>query len=251
MAATPDIIDHEIIGEDLQGVVITLDPGEAVVAEAGAMMFMDDGVDMATQLSMSEGKGLFGKLFEAGKRAVMGESFFITYFANNAHDRRKVAFAAPYPGRVLPVELGDYQGTLIAQKDCFLCGARGVTVDIAFQKRIGVGLFGGEGFIMQAHCQPGRTRAGLPARGRHADPARPQARRASEGRHRLHRRVHTGCGLRHPDCPRHQEQALRWRRTLLRGADRPRHGVAPDDAVLAPLRPDFRRGSQPRRERPR
>lgn len=166
MAATPDIIDHEIIGEDLQGVVITLDPGEAVVAEAGAMMFMDDGVDMATQLSMSEGKGLFGKLFEAGKRAVMGESFFITYFANNAHDRRKVAFAAPYPGKVLPVELGDYNGTLIAQKDCFLCGARGVTVDIAFQKRIGVGLFGGEGFIMQRIASPaGRGQAFLHAGG--------------------------------------------------------------------------------------
>jgi uncharacterized protein (TIGR00266 family) len=166
MATTPDIIEHEIIGEDLQGVVITLDPGEAVVAEAGAMMFMEDGVEMATHLSMSEGKGLLGKLFEAGKRAVMGESFFITFFANNARERRQVAFAAPYPGKVLPVELGDFNGTLTAQKDCFLCGARGVTVDIAFQKKIGVGLFGGEGFIMQRISSPaGKGQAFLHAGG--------------------------------------------------------------------------------------
>ncbi len=152
-----DQVDYEIIGEDLQAVIITLDPSEAVVAEAGAMMYMEYGVEMATQLSMSEGKGLFGKLFEAGKRAVMGESFFVTYFANQSPQRRQVAFAAPYPGRVMPMQLGDVGGTLIAQKDCFLCGARGVTIDIAFQRKLGVGLFGGEGFIMQKITSPTGT----------------------------------------------------------------------------------------------
>ncbi|HYF15384.1 MAG TPA: TIGR00266 family protein [Phycisphaerales bacterium] len=161
-----DRIDFEIVGEDLQGIIITLDPGEATVAEAGTMMYMEDGVEMATQLSMSQGKGLLGRLFEAGKRAVMGESFFITYFANNAPDRRKVAFSAPYPGRVIPLELGEVGGTVIAQKDCFLCGARGVTVDIAFTRRIGAGLFGGEGFIMQRISSPtGQGQAFLHAGG--------------------------------------------------------------------------------------
>ncbi|MCC6426856.1 MAG: TIGR00266 family protein [Phycisphaerales bacterium] len=145
-----DHIDYQIIGEDLQAVVITLDPGEAVVAEAGSMMYMQDGVEMATSLSMKQdGGGLLGRLFEAGKRALTGDSFFITMFGNNARDRRDVAFSAPYPGRVIPLNLADFGGTLLCQKDSFLCGARGVQVDIAFTKRIGVGLFGGEGFILQ------------------------------------------------------------------------------------------------------
>lgn len=144
-----DEIDYEIIGEDLQAVIVTLDPGEAMVAEAGAFMYMDDGIEMATKTSFSETKGTWGKLMEAGKRALTGESFFITMFANSANQRRTVAFGAPYPGRVIPLELGDIGGTMICQKDCFLCGARGINVDIAFQRKIGVGLFGGEGFIMQ------------------------------------------------------------------------------------------------------
>lgn len=152
-----DIVDYQILGEDLQGLVITLDPGEAVVAEAGSMMYMQDGIEMATQLSMSQhSKGVFGKLFEAGKRAVTGDSFFITYFANTAQTRRDVAFAAPYPGHIVPLELADYGGTIICQKDAFLCGARGVEITIAFNKRIGVGLFGGEGFILQKIFSPDR-----------------------------------------------------------------------------------------------
>lgn len=162
-----DTVDHAILGEDLQALVITLDPGEAVVAEAGVMMYMQDGIEMGTQLSMSsQNKGIFGKLFEAGKRAVTGESFFITTFANTAGQRRDVAFAAPYPGHIVPVELGEHGGTLTCQKDSFLCCARGVEVNIAFTKRIGAGLFGGEGFILQKLSSPtGRGQAFLHAGG--------------------------------------------------------------------------------------
>jgi uncharacterized protein (TIGR00266 family) len=145
-----DVIDYEIIGDDLQAVVITLDPGEACVAEAGAMMYMEDDVAMATEMSMKEDSGgIFGKLFEAGKRVVAGESFFITLFANKGSQRRDVAFAAPYPGHIVPADLAGHGGTLICQKDAFLCAARGVDVDIYFNRRLGTGLFGGEGFILQ------------------------------------------------------------------------------------------------------
>lgn len=157
-----DIIDYKIIGADLQAVVITLDPGEAAVAEAGAMMYMQDGVELVTRLSMDENTtGLLGKLFQAGRRALTGDSFFVTFFFNRSNQRRDVAFAAPFPGHVLPIELADYGGTLICQKDSFLCAAKGVTVDIAFQKRIGVGLFGGEGFIMQRLSAPADGSGGL------------------------------------------------------------------------------------------
>jgi len=150
-----DVIDYAILGEDLQAVVVTLDPGEAVVAEAGAMMYMQDGIEMGTQLSMKkDGGGLFGKLFEAGKRVLTGDSFFVTFFTNNARERRDVSFSAPYPGRVVPVELADFGGELTCQKDSFLCAARGVQVDIAFTKRIGTGFFGGEGFILQKLSSP-------------------------------------------------------------------------------------------------
>jgi len=162
-----DTIDHTILGEDLQAVVITLDPGEAVVAEAGAMMYMTDGIEMGTSLSMSsQSKGIFGKLFEAGKRALTGDSFFITTFVNTASQRRDVAFAAPYPGHIVPVELGEHGGKLLCQKDSFLCCARGVEVGIAFTKRIGVGFFGGEGFILQKLTSPsGRGQVFLHAGG--------------------------------------------------------------------------------------
>ncbi len=161
-----DIIDHEIIGDDMQAVIITLDPDEAVVAEAGAMMYLEDDIEMATSLSMKGSGGLMGKLFEAGKRAVTGESFFITFFHNHGHQRRDCAFAAPYPGHVVPVELGDHGGSITCQKDAFLCAARGVEVNIAFQKKIGVGLFGGEGFILQKLSSPsGRGQAFLHAGG--------------------------------------------------------------------------------------
>jgi uncharacterized protein (TIGR00266 family) len=162
-----DKIDFKIVGEDLQAVVVTLDPGEAVVAEAGAMMYMQQGIEMGTQLSMKQnGGGIFGKLFEAGKRVLTGDSFFITYFTNNASKRQDVGFAAPYPGRVIPVELSEHGGTLLCQKDSFLCAARGVSVDIAFTRRIGAGLFGGEGFILQKLSSPtGRGQAFMHAGG--------------------------------------------------------------------------------------
>ncbi len=153
--SSADIIDYQIIGDDLQAVIVTLDAQEAVVAEAGAMMYMQDGIEMGTSLSMKQDAGgIFGRLFEAGKRVVAGESFFITMFANSATERRDVAFAAPYPGHVIPVHLGEFGGTLICQKDAFLCAARGVEVDIAFTKRLGAGFFGGEGFILQKVSAP-------------------------------------------------------------------------------------------------
>jgi len=145
-----DEIDYQIIGDDLQAIIITLDPGEACVAEAGAMMYMEDGIEMATELSMnSNSSGIFGKLFQAGKRVLAGESFFITMFANESGQRRDVAFAAPYPGHVIPVDLSDHSDTLICQKDAFLCAARGIDLTIYFNRRIGAGFFGGEGFILE------------------------------------------------------------------------------------------------------
>lgn len=150
MAQRSDEIDYQLIGDDLQGVVITLDPGEAVVAEAGAMMYMQSGISMATTLdSTGRGGGMWDKLKQAGKRVLSGDSFFITFFANESNVRRDVAFASPYPGKIKALDLDDMGGTIIAQKDSFLCGARGVDVSIAFAKRIGVGFFGGEGFILQ------------------------------------------------------------------------------------------------------
>ena len=147
-----DVVDYEIFGDDMQYVEIELDPGEAAIGEAGAMMMMQDGIDMDTIFgdgSSQQSGGLFGKLLGAGKRLITGESLFTTIFHNEANAKRRVAFAAPYPGKIIPVHLGEMGGTLICQKDSFLCAARGVSLGIAFQKRLGVGLFGGEGFIMQ------------------------------------------------------------------------------------------------------
>lgn len=135
-------IDYEILGDDLQAVVVTLDPGEAVQAEAGAMLFMDDAVRMTTG---AEG-GLAGGL----KRIFTGESFFITTFTHaGGAGRAKVAFAAPFPGKVVPLDLRALGGTMLCQKDAFLCAAKGTDISVAFTKRLGAGLFGGEGFILQ------------------------------------------------------------------------------------------------------
>lgn len=145
-------VEFKIHGEDLQFVEIMLDPGETIVAEAGAMMYMDSTIRMETIFgdgSGKEGNDFMGKLFSAGKRIMTGESLFMTAFTNTAGGKRCVSFAAPYPGKVVSFDLGDCGGTLICQKDSFLCAAKGVSVGIAFQKKIGVGLFGGEGFIMQ------------------------------------------------------------------------------------------------------
>jgi uncharacterized protein (TIGR00266 family) len=146
-------IDYTIHGEDLQFVEIELDPGESVVAEAGALMYMTSGIQMQTIFgdgsAQSQGGGLMGALLGAGKRLLTGESLFMTQFSAAGGRREQVAFAAPYPGRILAMDLAKLGGELVCQKDSFLCAARGVSIGIAFQKKIGVGLFGGEGFIMQ------------------------------------------------------------------------------------------------------
>jgi uncharacterized protein (TIGR00266 family) len=146
------VIDYEIFGDDMQYIEIELDPEEAAVAEAGGMMYMADGIEMETVFGDGSGggkPGLFGALVGAGKRLLTGESLFMTVFVNKARDKRRLAFAAPYPGKIIPMKLDELGGTIICQKDSFLCAAKGVSVGIAFQKRLGVGLFGGEGFIMQ------------------------------------------------------------------------------------------------------
>ncbi len=145
-----DEIDYQIIGDDLQAVIITLDPGEAVFAEAGAMMFMREGITMATTLDPNARAGsLFDKLIGAGKRVLAGDSFFVTLFGNEATRRSDVAFAAPYPGKILPLDLREWGGTVMCQKDSFLCAARGIDISVAFTRKFGAGFFGGEGFILQ------------------------------------------------------------------------------------------------------
>ncbi|HEY5763713.1 MAG TPA: TIGR00266 family protein, partial [Rhodocyclaceae bacterium] len=145
-----DVVDYEIFGTDMQYVEVELDPGEAAVGEAGAMMYMQDGIEMDTVFGDgSQQGGFFGKLMGAGKRLLTGESLFTTVFHNEGQGKKRVAFSAPYPGRIIPVHLAEIGGTLICQKDSFLCAAKGVSIGIALQKRLGVGLFGGEGFIMQ------------------------------------------------------------------------------------------------------
>ncbi|HYE38353.1 MAG TPA: TIGR00266 family protein [Ramlibacter sp.] len=146
-----DVIDYEIHGAEMQFVEVELDPGEAAIGEAGSMMFMDPGITMDTVFGdgSSQQGGLFGKLLGAGKRLVTGESLFTTVYTNQAQARQRIAFAAPYPGRILPMELRGLGGTLLCQKDAFLCAARGVALGIAFQQRLGAGFFGGEGFILQ------------------------------------------------------------------------------------------------------
>jgi uncharacterized protein (TIGR00266 family) len=146
-----DLIDYTIVGSEMQFVEVELDPGEAAIGEAGAMMYMQDGIQMDTVFGdgSQQASGLMGKLLGAGKRLLTGESLFTTVFHNEGQGKRRVAFAAPYPGKIIPVDLGQIGGTLICQKDSFLCAAKGVSLGIAFQKKLGAGLFGGEGFIMQ------------------------------------------------------------------------------------------------------
>ena len=149
-ARRADEIDYELFGDDMQFVEITLDPDEVVIAEAGAMMYMTEGIEMQTVFGdPSKNQGFFGKLFDAGKRMITGESLFLTTFGAMGNKREKVAFAAPYPGKIIPMHLDELGEELICQKDAFLCAARGVHIGIAFQKKILTGLFGGEGFILQ------------------------------------------------------------------------------------------------------
>lgn len=144
-------IDYEIFGQEMQYVEIELDPQEAVVAEAGSFMMMDSGIKMDTIFGDGSGqtKGVLGKLFSAGKRLLTGESLFMTAFLNAETVKRKISFASPYPGKIIPLDLTAYNGKFICQKDAFLCAAKGVSIGIEFSKKLGRGLFGGEGFIMQ------------------------------------------------------------------------------------------------------
>jgi uncharacterized protein (TIGR00266 family) len=146
-----DVIDYQIHGTEMQFVEIELDPGEAAIGEAGSMMYMDAGIGMDTVFGDGSAQtgGFFGKLIGAGKRLVTGESLFTTVYTNGARAKQRVAFAAPYPGKILPMDLSKMGGTLICQKDAFLCAARGVSLGIALQQKLSTGFFGGEGFIMQ------------------------------------------------------------------------------------------------------
>ena len=145
-------VSYTIEGSDMQFVEIELEPGQSVIAEAGAMMFMEQGIQMETVFgdgSGKEGNDLVGKLFSAGKRVLTGESLFMTSFTNRAAEMQKVAYSAPYPGKIIVMKLSEYGGQIICQKDSFLCAEKGTQLEIAFQKNVGVALFGGEGFIMQ------------------------------------------------------------------------------------------------------
>ncbi len=144
-------VDYEIFGNDMQVVEIELDRGETIIAEAGAMNWMED--DISYEAKMGDGTnpdgGLMGKFLSAGKRALTGESVFLTHFTNSSPNKRRVAFAAPYPGHIMPIDLSATGGELLCQKDAFLCAAFGTQLDIAFSKKLGAGFFGGEGFILQ------------------------------------------------------------------------------------------------------
>jgi len=144
-------IDYQIFGEEMQYVEIELDPQEAVVAEAGSFMMMDTGITMDTIFGdgSNQTTGVLGKIFSAGKRVLTGESLFMTAFLNAESGKKKVSFASPYPGKIVAIDLTKYGGKFICQKDAFLCAAKGVSIGIEFSKRLGRGLFGGEGFIMQ------------------------------------------------------------------------------------------------------
>ena len=144
-------IDYIIHGDDLQVVSVELDPQETVIAEAGSMNWMDQGIRFEAKMGdgSQPNKGLFGKLLDVGKRALTGESIFLTHFTNEGSGKKQVAFGAPYPGKIIPLDLSAIGGEILCQKDAFLCAAMGTSVSIAFTKKLGAGFFGGEGFILQ------------------------------------------------------------------------------------------------------
>ena len=144
-------VDYEIHGDDMQMVEVELDPGEKVIAEAGAMNYMEQGIGFEARMGDGSAaqEGFFGKLMQVGKRAVTGESLFLTHFRNDGSSKQRVAFAAPYPGKIISIDMSRMGGEIMCQKDAFLCAAFGTSVGIAFSKRFGAGLFGGEGFILQ------------------------------------------------------------------------------------------------------
>ncbi len=152
-------VDYQVIGDDMQIVEVELDPGETVIAEAGAMNYMDDGITFEAKMGdgSNPDEGIFGKLLNVGKRVLTGESIFLTHFTNEGRGKKRVSFAAPYPGKIIPIHLADVQGELMCQKDAFLCAAFGTEIGIAFTKRLGAGFFGGEGFILQRLRGDGMT----------------------------------------------------------------------------------------------
>ena len=237
--ATAHEVDFRILGGEMQFVEVELDPGESAVAEAGSMMFMTDGIQMETIFgdgSQQQRSGVMGALMGAGKRLITGESLFMTVFTNGGAGKQQVAFAAPYPGKILAMDLKQLGGELLCQKDSFLCAARGVSIGIAFQRKIGVGLFGGEGFIMQrlqgdglafVHAggtgTPGRAAGGTDASRGHGVPGRAPA----------HRR------LRHSVRREDQDCAVRRGRTVLCDTDRTRTRLAAVTAVQPDGRSDL------------
>lgn len=152
-------VDYVLMGDDMQMVEIELDPSETVIAEAGAMNFMDQGIQFDTKMGdgSQPDQGLFGKLLDAGKRVLTRESIFLTHFTNRGSGKQTVTFAAPFPGKIVPLDLHELGGEVICQKDLFLCAALGTQVSIAFNKRLGAGFFGGEGFILQRLRGDGRA----------------------------------------------------------------------------------------------
>ena len=240
-------IDYKIYGDDMQFVEVELDPNEATVAEAGGMMYMDDGIEMETVFGdgSQQQSGFMGALMGAGKRLLTGESLFMTVFHNRSSQKKKVAFGAPYPGKIIAIHLPEVGGELIAQKDSFLAAAKGVSIGIAFQRKLGVGLFGGEGFIMQRLQGDGWAfvHAGGTLHERTLAPGELDPRR-----HRLHRRAAALGELR--DSVRRKDQigAVRRRRTVLCDAAGPRQGVVAVAAAQPPREPD-RRGRAGRRTR--
>lgn len=144
-------IDYEIYGDDMQVIEVELDPGETVIAEAGVMNWMENGIEFEAKMGdgSDTNEGFMGKLLNAGKRVLTGESLFLTHFTNHGSGKKRVAFAAPYPGKIIPIDLTKFGGRLLCQKDSFLCAAKGTRTGIAFTQRFGAGLFGGEGFILQ------------------------------------------------------------------------------------------------------
>lgn len=152
-------IDYEIIGDDMQIVEIELDPNETVIAEAGAMNYMEDGIGFETKMGdgTNPRAGFLEKALGAGKRLITGESLFMTHFTNKGSGKKRVAFGAPYPGKIMPIDLTECGGEFICQKDAFLCAAMGTNVDIAFSKKLSTGFFGGEGFILQRLTGSGKA----------------------------------------------------------------------------------------------
>ncbi|UAB83685.1 TIGR00266 family protein [Zunongwangia sp. SCSIO 43204] len=144
-------IDYEIFGEEMQYVELELDPQEAAIAEVGNFMMMDNGIKMDTIFGdgSKENEGFLGKVLGAGKRLLTGESLFMTIFSNMGQGKKKISFASPYPGKIIPIDLTQFGGKFICQKDAFLCAAKGVSIGIEFSRKLGRGFFGGEGFIMQ------------------------------------------------------------------------------------------------------